>query len=564
MGRAGGSAAARAQQPPAFGRLSAQAQSAAGLRPQSRADGGPTGADGRRPVLAWPTPPAATTSRTYSQAVAARTADATVGPPGRSGAAEGSSSGGRQPPQLDEHGFETVTRKTRWNGKGGGAEEDIKTEGAAAGQQVSVDQGPMPRAASAMDETAAGPIDDEGVPMDADEAAEADELPDPAVLRANWDREKELLDLLQRQGREADDPLRLDVEQRCEEARAAWEGTRRPQPLHRMLRKAEVAAQKARKRMATLEQQIHDLDPEYERRRRELEGSLHESRAQKTAKEGELETILRQMGDRGGGAHEEPPIERIAMEEVAKRIEGVAPSLQAALELVPTGTDEHASLAQAIAVLAGACGEAAEVARVRVGSAQQYRIGGGAWSDDEGAEQYWERGASSWHYGEPAHGWGGHACGDGHGDGGGQWSAGSAWADAFDGGHDGWGSGAGSGGAGTSAAMQPTIPLPATPVDILAGRGEVFTGGVGVTFASEEDRIRAQEAYALQTAAQSATSQTGFATPNASAAAAEVHHVRLAHVKAEATNANIPFDSQYLDSLDLAGLARWEKEHVGG
>ncbi len=550
----------------ALGRsLSSPGPHASGLRPQAAhlgigkpafGGGGPVGADGRRPLLSRPGEPLSPLSATAGPRGQATGASAGAGgrqaAPGRNEDGGGSAGGGTKRPvaATDADGFTKVMRGTRWSQAASAARAD-KTEGDASADSTKLTGSAAAEGPAAMDVAEDGPgadggggdMGDGGGDPQGGDGQGAPEPLGPEELKTAYEKEKELLALLRRQGRDEDDPLVHEVTQRCEDARALWEGTKKPAPLHRKLRKVEEALAKARKRQEAIEESLENLEAEFYARRQDLCHQLEEAKARRSERQEELDDVLRKVGPSEAGSGKPPAREELR--KVARRIDDVAPNLQAALEAMPTGSAQYAALAEAIAKLQGVSLEAAGAEE------EEERDEGTHWWDAHGGQ-----GAYDHHY----YGWDQGADDDMVQETHGSWAR-----DEWDHHGDGWGGAAWSQQQwpqqGTGQANGRQASGAAAGTGILDGREAVFTGSAG-NFASDEERERAKRAYELQAAAVAATQGAGFASPNAAAAAASVHADKLASVKRAAADKGVEYEDAHLDGLAPEALSQWEETHL--
>ncbi len=507
---------------------------------------GPVGANGARPQLAWPT----TAVAGGGTSTAGKPQGATGG-----GAAAAAAGGGKRTAEVDDEGFIAVrargkTRRTeessvggcdRTVGDDGGHGHSTREENidADADMGTQADDG----GGHGKDEEATGEQRAEGTGGEG-----VDEPVDPDALRARWEREKELLELVRRQDREADDPIVQDAERRCAQAKADWEAAKGPPRMSRKLGKAEAAVQKARARQAAAEQDLDDLDREYEAKRAAYVDELAEARRVTKQREAELLELQRTVG--GGAAAAGDGAESTIVKEMARRIDGLAPMLQALLESLPTGTEAHSQVATTVAELAGVAGVAAKAAQDTRFGAQRYHIGGGDNNNDDGDARGmgeesdfedttgWGAADDGWPNGAPTRRWSHHY--QGHQGGGASWADSAGW---YYGG--GW-----NGGDGAQSAS-------AGGADQLEGRAEIRTGNADA-WANEEERARAQQAYAAQLAAQ----QAGFANEEATAAAAGVHAALLAEIKRKAEGKGVAYADAGLDEMPTVELEAWAKANI--
>ncbi len=557
----------------ALGRLTRLGPADAGLRPSTVAAGGiaragngggvregPVGADGRKPLLSW--------SKAASAGISAqpKAAAPPLAPPcvgadavdrrGEDRATTDSSSSAQRAglgeadagastaaaSSAEDDGFTRVVhrRKGRFNRPVG-----EKSEGAATDLEAGADDD------EGGDEDL-GTCDDD---MDEDEGAHgpSDEPPSKEELKARWEHEKQLLDFLQRQGRQRHEDVVREAWQRCEDAKSAWEGAKTPTSLPRRFMRAEESVRKARKKIAALEQEGDDIDEQYKQDRAVVDEKLAEARRWLREREAALDAVHAEAAARKGWSGPQPKGDRDAME--GERIRGwaasldtkVAPRLQAALEAMSPGTQGHAELSAAIALLSGLSVEAANADEQCVAErAGYYDIGGG---DSGGESGPWEpsqlggewnedrqRGEQRWH-GDAPHAQPHHYS---------TWQSPAGWQDRARWGDVSW------------YAQEQA----ARSNDRFQGHAAIETGG-STQWASEEERITAERAYALQEAAVAATSASGFATANATAAAASVHVQRILDIKKLADDNGVQYDSAQLDAMSPAEAEDWARTYLG-
>ncbi len=222
----------------------------------------------------------------------------------------------------------------------------------------------------------------------------------------------------------------------------------------------------------------------------------------------------------------------------------------AVLEALAEGSPERETLAATIAALSsvsGTCEELASRATTAGGRPQSFAIGGdvdvdeGAGTDDDGSDWEdstgWEGdgrghgGGSNRNYAHGGASWGG--GGHDHDDDQYHWHQRAAW-----GGAAGWDNGQWGG-----ATWTPQVGGQGASLE---GRSAIATGSADA-WASDEERSRAERAYALQQAAEGATAGAGFATAAAAAASGQVHAIRVAEVKRMADENGVSYEGVNLD-----------------
>ncbi len=108
--------------------------------------------------------------------------------------------------------------------------------------------------------------------QDEEQAASEEEL------RGYWDAAKELLAFAKRQGHPEDHPVRRNAQRQVDEAFAEWRAATPPKAVHTRMGWAEGARRRARRAQAKAEQELDDLDRQYELDREQKMQALAEAR----------------------------------------------------------------------------------------------------------------------------------------------------------------------------------------------------------------------------------------------------------------------------------------------
>ncbi len=367
----------------AMGRLSREGPPNAGLRPQHAAPRaaaaaaytGPIGADGKRPMLSF----------RAAAAAAVGTATATP-PPGRAaesahrsgvvvpGVAASSTDGakvaaaGRPGPAAEVDGYTTVVNRGRRRGHAAAAAAGGGDGGSGEPEQPALGTGTEEEGMH-VDE---GPLAD-----DADEGGDVVEATaDVDDLRRQWERERDLVNLLGKQGREEGDSVLREATRARDAAKHQWEVAKGKPRLSRRMQRAEDAVTKAKKKQAATEQEIAELDDEYERQRDELCIRLADERAWTDEKLQALDDIHRAVGEQAP-----PEVVKGAAAGAIRQAAGtigkkIGPRMQWLLETTPTGTPAHDAIAELVAELQCLHGAVEEAAAAAEG-AQCFNIADG-------------------------------------------------------------------------------------------------------------------------------------------------------------------------------------------
>ncbi len=121
-----------------------------------------------------------------------------------------------------------------------------------------------------------------------------EEEPTADELKAAFDREQQVAEMLARQGLEEDHPARLAAEAQAADAKQRWQRAKPGVAVTLRMVWAEKALVRARRSQARMEQSIDELDWEYERERDRRLQELHALRAKTQEREAKLAEVSRQ------------------------------------------------------------------------------------------------------------------------------------------------------------------------------------------------------------------------------------------------------------------------------
>ncbi len=208
---------------------------------------------------------------------------------------------------LEDDGFTMVANsRSRARHTGGRVVEP----GAAVGEQPRTGSAPA-AASNSMDEHAGVDI----VQGDArppagqdggadDDATELQEQAAPSVdqLRALLDREQQVVAMLEKDGRDEDDPVLDAARRQVQQARARLAEVRGPRPHHVSLRYATEKLNRAIRAQEKAETELEAFDAQYWSQRQELARTLSEARDRVELRQAEVDDIRRQVGAVVGGS----------------------------------------------------------------------------------------------------------------------------------------------------------------------------------------------------------------------------------------------------------------------
>ncbi len=199
------------------------------------------------------------------------------------------------------------------------------------------------------------------------QVAEGDE-PTEEDLRGFWEAAKEVLAYAKRQGYPPEHPVRRNAQQQVEESLAQWQAVRPPRAIPTRMGWAEEALQRAKRAQARAEQDLEELDRQYEANREEKLRVLQEARERTKTRERNLADLSREAAQEYRGGMDEGDDNAKVLRGTFETLDTeVGPALEAALEKTCHGTEQHAALQralQAVLVIHGALGVAAGGAAV--------------------------------------------------------------------------------------------------------------------------------------------------------------------------------------------------------
>ncbi len=195
---------------------------------------------------------------------------------------------------------------------------------------------------------------------DADAQGEEAYEPTEEELKGFWEAAKEVLAYAKRQGYPPEHPVRQNAQNHVDETLAQWQAVRPPKAIPARMGWAEEALQRARKAQAKAEQELDDLDRQYELDREEKQRILQEARERTRERERKLAELSKEAAEeyRTDGGDDGVKMLRGTFRTLDTE---VGPALEAALGRADQGSEQHAVLQralQAVMVLHGALGVA--------------------------------------------------------------------------------------------------------------------------------------------------------------------------------------------------------------
>ncbi len=291
----------------------------------------------------------------------------------------------RAAPHTDEEGFTAVLHRHR---RGGAAAQGAAGRVHEAGTDAPVDAttsgaaGPEPAAAA--DESEPTPQAQQATAAqgegDQDALAE-DEGPTTEQLKASYEREQQVADMLARQGLAGDHPARVAADAQAAEAKDRWQRAKPGVAVTLRMVWAEKALLRARRNQARMEQAIDDMDRDYECERARRMQELHDLRAKTHEREAKLAEVSRQAArefrpadDMESGAQLQGAAEALDQQ--------AAPVLRELLGQMPADSPMRQRVEGVLAILSDVSGAVGRASHA--GGADEFDI-----ADDEDEDGYW-------------------------------------------------------------------------------------------------------------------------------------------------------------------------------
>ncbi len=361
------------------------------------------GADGRRPLLAWAgvaarPPPSAAAAAPQTLASGDIQPRTQAGPRAAPSGAQRAAGG----PIVDADGFTLVQRHA------GGAAAAVPATGAAQRTEREEALGERGGGEGSADATMSAADDDDGEAaheggQDQEDGGALDgggaPPPNAEELKAAWQKEQGLLDLLVQRGYPADHPVRAAAQIQVDEAHRAWMGATPGVAVSQRLLWADKALQRVKRGQARLEQEIDELDQKYEHERCQLCQQLHEQRARVKQREAKLAELSREAAGvfKAGGECDDDGVDVIrgAVETIEEQL---APAMRAAHDLAPEGSPLRAKLEEAMGAIAAVHGMATHASRT--GWADVYDMScddeGDSWGEGSHGDDGWHQRQGWW------------------------------------------------------------------------------------------------------------------------------------------------------------------------
>ncbi len=260
---------------------------------------------------------------------------------------------------ADDDGFIEVRSAGRTR-EGQGEHTGDRGQGAAAGGGANSPQRPATQEVGGGGpegpQTQGGSDDNDG-----DQQHENVQAPTEEDLRGFWEAAKEVLAYARKQGYSEEHPVRRNAQRQVDEALAEWRAATPPKALHTRMGWAEEALLRARRAQAKAEQELDDLDRQYEADREQKVQNLCDARQRTRERTQKLADLSKEAAEEYHG--EVKGDDAQVLKGAFRALDSeVGPAVEAALGKMEQGTEQYSILHQAlqtIASLHGVLGAAA-------------------------------------------------------------------------------------------------------------------------------------------------------------------------------------------------------------
>ncbi len=189
--------------------------------------------------------------------------------------------------------------------------------------------------------------------MDVGDGDEGDQLPAEELppseedLRGFWEAAKDMLAFTKRQGYPEDHPVRRNAQRHVEETLAEWRAAAPPKALHTRMGFAEEALRRAKKAQAKAEQDLDDLDRQYEADRQRLVQDLCEARQKTRERVQKLADLSKEAAEEyhGDMGTDDAKLLRGVFQTLDAQ---VGPAVEAALGRTERGSEQFGMLQEAL------------------------------------------------------------------------------------------------------------------------------------------------------------------------------------------------------------------------
>ncbi len=130
-----------------------------------------------------------------------------------------------------------------------------------------------------------------------DDGHDAAQITDVDELRRYWEDAKELLSFAKRQGHPEDHPARRAAQRQVDEAFAEWRAATPPKAVHARMGWAEEALRRAQRAQTKAEQELEELDRQYELDRQQCVQALQAARDKTREREQKLAELSREAAE---------------------------------------------------------------------------------------------------------------------------------------------------------------------------------------------------------------------------------------------------------------------------
>ncbi len=212
--------------------------------------------------------------------------------------------------------------------------------------------GPSEQPAQAMGSGAAsGSLEREGDDNGLDDPQQGEhvqQVPNEEELRGYWEAAKDLLAFAKKQGYSEDHPVRRNAQRQVDMAFADWRAATPPKAVHARMGWAEEALRRARRAQAKAEQELDDLDRQYEADREQKLRTLEEARERTKERAQKLADLSREAAEEYHGEADDGRADKLLRGTFRTLDAQVGPAVESVLAKLDQGSEQYGILHQAL------------------------------------------------------------------------------------------------------------------------------------------------------------------------------------------------------------------------
>ncbi len=170
---------------------------------------------------------------------------------------------------------------------------------------------------------------------------DAQHVPNEEDLRGYWEAAKDLLAFAKKQGYAEDHPVRRNAQQQVDAAFADWRAATPPKAVHARMGWAEEALRRARRAQSKAEQELDDLDRQYEAEREVKLRALQEARERTKERVQKLADLSQEAAEEYSGGADDGKAESLLKGTFRTLDAQVGPAVETLLGKLDQGSEQY-------------------------------------------------------------------------------------------------------------------------------------------------------------------------------------------------------------------------------